>query len=140
MTADTIIVSTVLQVQATRWDTLDGGRPSDACGGPPDHRIYTPVVGRVEQIVKGMLTPAQTIIVQGYGGTVGQDRLFQTPDTSYAAGERDLLFLSSRGGAVNATVRRYLIDDAGLATNATDPTEKLPLQQLLDDIAPVHPR
>lgn len=137
VTADAIVIGTVLQVQEARWSTPDGRRPTNACGGPPYYRIYTPVVVRVEQAIKGSAFPTQEIVVEGYGGTVGQDRLSQLPDTPYAAGERALLFLSAAGGTGSATIGRYLINAAGVATNATDPTEKLPLQQLLDDIAPV---
>lgn len=83
------------------------------------------------------MLPAQEIVVQADGGTVGQDRQFRVPDTAYAVNERDLFFLSTKGSAVNATVGRYLIDANGVATDANDPTEKLPLQQLLDEIAPL---
>ena len=124
MNADPIVIGTVLQVRDARWSTPDGSRPATGCGGPPYYRIYTPVVVRVEQVVKGAVLPAQEIVVEGYGGSIGQDRQIQLPDTPYTAGERALLFL------------RYLIDAAGLATNANDPAERLPLQQLLDDIAP----
>ncbi len=140
VTADAIVIGTVLQVQEARWSTPDGRRPTNACGGPPYYRIYTPVVVRVEQASKGSALPTQEIVVEGYGGTVGQDRLSQLPDTPYAAGERALLFLSAAGGTGSATIGRYLINAAGIATNATDPNENLPLQQLLDDIAPVLPR
>lgn len=140
VTANTIVIGTVLQVQDARWSTPDGRRPATGCGGPPYYRIYTPVVVRVEQVVKGSLLSAQEIVVEAYGGSVGQDRQVQLPDTPYAVGERELLFLSTAGGTGSTTIGRYLVNATGVATNANDPNEKLPLQQLLDDIAPVLPR
>ena len=144
VTAQLIVIGTVVQVLPARWDTADGQRPADPCSMTDRHLIYTPVRLRVEQVVKGRVE-TEEIELHAYGGTVGQDSLFRSPSSEYtfSENERVLVFVSSstlRGQPYFSVVGRYTITADGMAIDGYSPSRRVPLQQLLNEIAEVMAR
>ncbi|MGN6361759.1 MAG: hypothetical protein ACTHNK_15350 [Thermomicrobiales bacterium] len=152
--AITIAVVTVREIRPARWDTPDGARPANACGGPPYHLIFTPVLVEVEQYVRGA-QPARTLLLAADGGQVGPDRFWPSTIDGYQidefhVGARMIVFLNQPNGllqAIGSTTLwqapfRYSITADGMVTvRAKESFDRrtIPLRQLLDEIAAVKP-
>ncbi|HEU5329030.1 MAG TPA: hypothetical protein VFU78_13110 [Thermomicrobiales bacterium] len=152
--AITIAVVTVREIRPARWDTPDGARPANACGGPPYHLIFTPVLVEVEQYVRGA-QPARTLLLAADGGQVGPDRFWPSTIDGYRidefhVGARMIVFLNQPNGSLQAIGSTTLWQapfhysitaDDMVTVRAKESFDRrtIPLRQLLDEIAAVKP-
>ncbi len=155
--ASIVVLGTVRQVGPARWTTPDGKRPANPHGqdvSTADY-IFTPVLVTVEQYLKGKHASVD-VLLEAYGGTVGQDSVEHVGDDLYTfkQGDRVVVFLEKKANksqvqAVDGRplwniMEHYTITADGRAINTyhddSHPSRpSISLQRLLEDIAAAQP-
>ena len=107
--ADVIIIGRVIAFGSPSWTTIDGKRPKN----PFDYQnsIYTPVIMKVEQILKGDVI-TDTITRKVSGGKIGNDSSAFEPSemVAFHLDGRDIIFLR-KDDKFNFLERYTIYDD-----------------------------
>jgi len=90
--SDTIVIGTVKEILPSKWNSVDGKKPSGKVQFSPQTFIYTDVLINVDEYVKNPLS-SKEIIVRVEGGTVGNDTLVTDSQPTFQPGEKVLLYL-----------------------------------------------
>ena len=143
--SDLIVQGTVTQILAARWTTADGKRPANPHAADNWASIYTPVLLRLTQTLKGEVVQPE-IVIAAIGGTVGLDSVEWETDKSqnFKQGDNVVLFLGSSvsyeyagpltkelGRTVWHAYTRYDVTSDGQAINVD---RRLPLADLVNEI------
>jgi hypothetical protein len=140
--SDTIVTGTVKQILPSKWNTLDGKRPSkDNVKVDQSSFIYTDIVLSVDKYLKkpSESKESKEIIVRIVGGTIGADRVISEDEPSFKTGEKVLLYLTK--DTINVDSEHYLVtgSDQGkfILTDdgkAVRPDETVSQEELLSTI------
>lgn len=141
--AQLIIVGTVQDVGVARWTTSDGKRPANPFAKSNQDTIFRPVTVAVESVIKGSSKQGD-IIVEAYGGTVGQDSVEWASDDlfKFNVGDHVVLYLDQydllRDHQVKTKLSLWpIIDHYTLIGDSTavNSYRKLQLSTLQEEIA-----
>ncbi len=143
--SDLIVQGTVIQVLDARWTTVDGKRPANPHAASNTAFIYTPVLLRLTQTLKGQVAQPE-IVVAALGGKVGLDSVEWETDKSqiFKQGDNVVLFLGSSAsyeyaGLLTKELGRtawhaYTRYDVAPDEQATSVDRKVPLADLIGEI------
>lgn len=98
--SDLIVTGSVDIINPSRWNTLDGKLPRETTVHTitPDKVIFTDVIFRIDQTIKGQ-SGENTIRIRSLGGIVGQDQMTVSGVASLEMGKTYLLFLEPDTGS-----------------------------------------
>lgn len=90
--SDTIVIGTVKEILPSKWNSIDGKKPSENVTFSPHNVIYTDITINVDKYIKNPLS-SKEVRVRVEGGTVGNDTLKSDSEPSFEIGENVLLYL-----------------------------------------------
>ncbi|MFH1224757.1 MAG: hypothetical protein V1676_03045 [Candidatus Diapherotrites archaeon] len=139
--SESVVIGRVTEILPSKWDTPDGGRPTDVAS---DASIYTDIIIQVDKVVKGSVP--SSVVVRTLGGQVGDDGMIAEGEAEFKVGEKVLLFLTTNDPSDNTTSNggahywvvagmhgRFAITDDSFAVrpNVPEQYQRLPLEEVL---------